>query len=520
MQTVRKELFCDVAIIGGGVGGCAAAITAARRGQHVILFEKGVSLGGLATNGYVPQIAGGIEGVCLEFAQQLEKIGQLYKREPEKPYYHNPSFEPEFGKFVLENMVVSAGARIIYDSTCFDVEMDGANIQKAFFHTKGGVMSVEATVFIDATGDGDLAAMAGAPYEVGGQDFAGLNASTTLGSRWSGADLVKYQEAEDKYKAEQREKGVKRIVPLVYALEEAAIKRGDLIRHVCNPFAGFFRVRIPNTPEDNADFVTFSFHSYYCQNTDVENISRQILEQHQLMQDFLWFLRAEVPGFENVRLVGTGSLPGVRDSRRVFGEYMLKASDIACGTKFEDGIARFPGPFDTHHPTSDQLVFHRHIHMKNPTGTAVTVSREGGCAAAMHPFGVPEGIECRPDPRDYCDIPYRCLLPKKVDNLLVTGRSCSAEFHANGAMRIIGPAMGTGQAAAVAADLAIRETVRPRDIDGTRVRKVLMEEEGIPLDQPCDGHWAELRNKPGRYVVTRADALSIVAPGETPRGHR
>ena len=507
MQPVRKDIFCDLAIVGGGVGGCAAAIVAARRGLHVVMIEKGVTLGGLATNGYVPQIAGGIEGVCLEYAQRLDKIGQLRKVDSSKDYYRNPSFEPEYGKFVLEDMVIQAGARILYDATCMDVEMDGANIKQAFFHTKGGVMAVHAGIFIDATGDADLSAMAGVPYEVGGVDFAGLNMSTTLGSRWSGADLVKYQEAENAYRKEQQEKGVKDIHPLVYDLEEQWIKEGRLVRHVCNRFSGFFRVIIPNTPMDNADFVTFSFHSYFCHNTDCEDITRQVLEQHQLMQGFHRFLREAVPGFENIRLVGTGSLPGVRDSRRIFGEYMLKAADVVCGTKFEDGIARFPEMLDTHHPTSGDLVFQRHYHMTKPEGSAVTIQK--GCDAQMHPFGEPEGIEVRPDPKDYCEIPYRSMLPKGVDNLLAVGRCCSAEFHANGAMRIIGPAMGTGHAAGVAASMALAKGVRVRDLDGKEVRRVLIEEEKVPLDEPCDGYWAELRETEGEYFVNSGDAISI-----------
>lgn len=506
MQPVRKDLYCDLAIVGGGVGGCAAAICAARRGLHVIMIEKGVSLGGLATNGYVPQIAGGIEGVCLEFAERLESIGQLRRLDSDE-FYHNPSFEPEFGKFVLEDMVVQAGARVLYDATCMDVEMEGSNIKRALFHTKGGVMSVTARMFIDSTGDADLAAMAGVPYEVGGVDFAGLNMSTTLGSRWSGANLIKYQEAEDAHRREQLAKGVKEPLPLVYELEEKWIQEGKLVRHVCNPFRGFFRVIIPNTPMDNADFVTFSFHSYFCRNTDCEDISRQVLEQHQLMQGFYRFLRECVPGFENVRIVGTGSLPGVRDSRRIFGEYMLKAADVVCGTKFEDGIARFPEMLDSHHPTNDRLVFQRHYHMKNPTGSAITIQH--GCPAAMHPFGEPEGMEVRPDPRDYCEIPYRSMLPLGVDNLLAVGRCCSAEFHANGAMRIIGPAMGTGHAAGVAASMALAQGKRFRDIDGREVRRVLIEEEHVPLDQPCDGYWAQLRNTPGELFVNSGDYVSI-----------
>ena len=499
MQQIRRDLYCDVAVIGGGVGGCAAAIAAARRGLHVTLFEKGVSLGGLATNGYVPQVAGNIEGICLEFCQKLDEAGQLLQR-GDVDYYRNPSFEPEWGKLTLEAMVVSSGARIMYDAACVDVEMaDENNIRRCIFHTKQGKIAVTARIFIDATGDGDVAEMSGVPYEVGGADFAGLSMSTTQGSRWAGLNLPVYLEAEKAYRQKQIDEGVKMPVSLCWDLEEKRIAEGKLVRHVSNKYTGFFRVLIPNTPEDNVEFVTFAFHSYYCQNTDAENISRQILEQHTLMKQFMLFLRECVPGFENIRLVGTGSLPGVRDSRRVFGEYMLKAADVCCGTKFEDGIARFPEVLDCHHPTSGTLMFQRHFHMREPAGSAVTIQH--GCPAEMHPFGEPEGLEVRPNPRDYCDIPYRSLLPKKVDNLLTVGRCCSSEFHANGAMRIIGPAMGTGHAAGVAADMALKRGVRPKDLDGREVRQMLIDEEKVPLNEPCSGHWAMLRNAEGEIRV-------------------
>ena len=510
MQPIKKELFCDLAIVGGGVGGAAAAIAAARRGLRVILVEKGVSLGGLATNGYVPQIAGGIEGICLEYTKALEAAGQLRQTMPELGY-HNPSFEPEFGKLVLENMVTAAGARILYDATCMDVELEASNITKALFHTKGGVMSVSAPLFIDATGDADLAAMAGVPYEVGGVDFAGLNMSTTLGSRWSGANLPKYKAAEDEFRAKQLAEGVEKPLPLCYALEEEWIRSGKLIRHVCNPATGFFRVIIPNTAEENADFVTFSFHSYFCHNTDCEDISRQILEQHQLMQGFYHFLREAVPGFENIRLVGMGSLPGVRDSRRIFGEYMLKGADVVCGTKFEDGIARFPEMLDIHHPTNDKLVFQRHIHLKNPVGSAVTL--QAGCPAEMHPFGQPEGMEARSHPGEYCDIPYRSMVPQKIDNLLCVGRCCSAEFHANGAMRIIGPAMGTGHAAGVAASMIFGKKLSFRELDGKLVRKVMIEEEGVPLDKPFGGYWGYMHNRRGELTVSDKGDMVFMKAG-------
>ena len=510
MQEVYKTLYCDVAVIGGGTGGCAAAIEAARRGMHTIVFEKGTSLGGLATNGYVPQIAGGIEGICLEFAKRLDAMGQLRRKDESKDYYRNPSFEPEYGKIVLEDMLYGAGSRVVYDCTCIRVDTEGSDIDCVYFYTKAGLLRCKARIYIDATGDGDVAALAGVPFEVGGQEFAGLNQSTTQGSRWAGANLPKYLAAAEAWRKEQIAKGVARPVPMVYALEEEAIARGEMSRHVCNRNTDFFRVLLPNTPEDNASFVTFSFHSYYCHNTVPEDLTRQILEQHQLMKQFHAFLKNHVPGFENLRLVGMGSVPGVRDSRRIFGDYMLKSSDVCGGVKFEDGIARFPEMFDAHHPTSDRWVFQRHMHLREPVGSAVMEPEEKGvcCTADMHPFGIPEGYPARSNPRDYCEIPYRCLLPRDVDNLLCAGRCCSSEFHANGAMRIIGPAMGTGHAAGLAAAVAVTEGLRPRDIPGTRVRRMLIDE-GVALDKPCDGYWQELRETEGELVVTPGDFVAI-----------
>lgn len=506
-----RQMYCEVAVIGGGAGGVGAAIEAARQGKHVILFEKGVSLGGLATNGYVPQIAGNVEGICLEFARRMDQLGFLRHQDNEDGEYHSPVFDPEMGKIVLEEMVQRSGARIMYDCTCFSAVMneDGNRIERLLFQTKGGYLSVRADIFIDATGDAIVADMAGVPYETGGQDFAGLNMSTTLGSRWSGADLVRYQEAEDQYRREQRAQGRKN-ASLVYDLESNAIAEGRLVRHVCNPFAGFFRVVLPGCDMDDADFVTFSFHSYYCRNTDPEDISRQVIEQHRLMRDFQSFLRSDVPGFENVKLIGTGSQPGVRDSRRIFGEYMLSAEDVATARKFDDGIARFPSMFDTHHPTSDSMVFIRHIHMAEDSdcGNGITIQRDE--PAQMHPFFEPEGIQVRVNPRDWCDIPYRCLVPKKVNNLLAVGRCCSTEFHANGAIRIIGPAMSTGQAAGLAASMALDENVSPREIDGKTVRKRLIDE-GVALDKAPGGYWEDIRENDGRIVVTPSDAAKIIA---------
>lgn len=507
MQTIVKKMYCDVAVIGGGVSGCSAAITASRRGLHTILLERGVSLGGLATNGYVPQVAGMIEGNCKQFVLRLEADGNLRRRSPADD--HNPTFDPEYGKFMLEQMVMEHGGRILYDSTCIDVEMDGNSIKCVVFYTKGGWMAVYAKIFIDGTGDADVSAMAGVPYETGGADFCGLNMSTTLGSRWGNYNRLRYEAANAAWLKQQADAKVGNPNSLFYECEEKAIAAGDLTRHFTmpnNPF-GMVQIRIPNTPDDHMEFCTFSFHSYFTNNTDVENISRQVVEQHQQMQMYEKFMRKYIPGYENIHLIGVGSIPGVRDSRRIFGEYMLQAADIVCGTKFEDGIARFPEMLDVHHPTSPKYIFQRHVHIPAPAGTAVC--REAQCDQEMHPFVRPAGVEARPDPGDYCDIPYRSLLPQGVNNLLAVGRCCSAEFHANGAMRIIGPAMGTGQAAGAAAYMAISRKALPHDLDGRLVRKFLIEEEGVELNKAPDGWWAKVRAQEGTPVIKSGDFVVI-----------
>jgi len=510
MQTIVNKLYCDVAVIGGGTAGSSAAMTSARHGMKTILLERGTSLGGLATNGYVPQVAGMIEGNSKAFVLRLEKEG--YLRRTSAADDHNPTFDPVFGRFMLEQMVMENGCRIVYDATFIDAEMDDNNIRRAIFYTKGGWIAVYARIFIDATGDADVSAAAEVPYELGGADYCGLNMSTTQGSRWANVNLTAYQKANEKWMKQQEEDKVINPVSLFYACEEKAIAAGELTRHFskAQSRAGIFTVRIPNTDDDSAEFCSFMFHSYYTNNADVMNISRQIVEQHRQMQMYIKFMRKYVPGCEKVRLIAIGSVPGVRDGRRIFGEYMLKVADICAGTKFEDGIARFPEVLDTHHPTSPRYIFQNHTHLVDPEGTAVY--RDAPCTDdyEMHPFVSPLGFQVCPDPRDYCDIPYRSIVPLGVDNLLTVGRCCSAEFHACGAMRIICPAMGTGQAGGAAAYMAVTEKLTPRELDGKLVRKFLIEEEKVELDKIPDGYWAHRREQKGDFFWTDTGTVRIV----------
>jgi hypothetical protein len=217
------------------------------------------------------------------------------------------------------------------------------------------------------------------------------------------------------------------------------------------------------------------------------------------------FFKKYVAGFAKARITGIASVPGVRDSRRIVGEYILKDEDIVCGKKFEDGIARFNEFLDTHHPTSPRIGFLRHIHMDEPKESAVC--RPAQCSGDMHPFVRPGGYEARINPLDYSEIPFRTVVPLKVDNLMVVGRCVSAEFNAIAAVRVIAPAMSTGQAAALAAGICVKEKEIPRRIDGKAIRKMMIAQ-GIPLDKPVKGKMAEGKVG-GEFYITAGDFIGI-----------
>ncbi len=495
----------DVLVIGGGSAGVAAGIAAARRGLRTLLLENLTSLGGLMTNGYVTGPAGIIEGLCKELLDRLNKQGFLY----DTP--HTPAVDPERCKFEMETMLLQAGCRILYGIRAVDVVMDGANIQSVVCYSKSGRCEIRATYYIDASGDGDIAAAAGVPYDVGNAEYMGLNLAHTMGIRMSNVDLAKYRAANKEWAESNRDS---KKMGLACAMMDQAVENGDLPYPI---FPGGLIYQVPGTPEDCADVAFNVAHSYYNHNLDVEDLSRQIVEQHQ---QNLWLeavYRKYVPGFENCRLTALGSLPGIRDSRRIIGEYIMKDTDIAAGTKFEDSIAKFPEIYDTHHPTSRYWGFRHHIHSKEPIPGAINIKEP--CDKAMHPFCPPEedSYSVYTNFTQYCEVPYRVIVPLKVDNLLVAGRCVSADFHAMAAVRIITICMATGQAAGIAADLCIKMGVRPRDLDGKLVRQAMIDD-GVPLDKAPDGYWAFLAEvskddvEKHEFVRMRGDMVAVRLP--------
>jgi hypothetical protein len=497
-----KRFDVDVVVVGGGVAGVSAAITSARSGLRTLLLESQTSLGGLATNGLVTGVAGMVEGNCKEWMNRMDAEGALLDRP------HLPAIDPEKGKFVLENMVLEAGARLLYGTYVIDTVVEEHRIKEVVCHSKSGRMGIGARIVVDATGDADIAACAGVPFEVGSPEFAGLNMSTTLAFRMANVNMVEYGEANKEWLArETAAHGIRRKMSLVAELEEKAVEAGDLPFFI---FPTALIYPVPHTPPEDSDVCVMTTHSFHTHNLDVEDLTRQVIEQHRQIAWMEKFFRKYVPGFEKSRISGLANLHGVRDSRRIIGEYVLKDEDVVCARKFEDGIAKFPEFFDTHHPTSPRLGFMRHVHLAEPKAPAVC--RPAECLDDMHPFVKPGGFEARVNPLEYCEIPYRSLVPLAIDNLLVAGRCVSAEFNAIAAVRVIAPSMSTGQAAAMAAAFCLKANITPRELDGKDVRKAMIKQ-GIPLDEEPGGHWSAVKKHlKGEFVVVPGDFVGVRTP--------
>ena len=508
MLQTSKTFFTDVVVCGGGPAGAAAAIAAAREGKGVILLEMRESLGGLCTNGYITGIAGNVDGLSLEWLERLDKEGHAVMRP------HLPVVEPEFGKAMLEQMVLQSEARILYGAHVADVNVSDGKIQSVIVYCKQGKVEVKGKVYIDCTGDADVAFAAGCPYDVGNAEFMGLNQSVTMGFRLSYVNLKKYNKAVADFKKSDiyDVTDVVRGSFIVYK-QDQAIKHGDL-HEILSP--GNLVYPMPGDPECT-DVTLDATHTFDCHTDDLADLSRQIVDQHRKVVWFTNFLKKYVPGFENAVLTSFAPMNGVRDSRRVVGEYVLSEYDLAAAKKFEDGIWQHSEFFDAHVPTPGHHTASRHIHAWQPIEPGVCRPTQDAEDYVMNPYVVPRPYEIRTNPREYCEIPFRSLVVKGVDNLMVAGRCFSSTYHANGSFRVIAPSMGMGQAAGIGASMVIDKNLDAvRELDGKLVRERMIEL-GVKLNELPGGYWKTIREFEGKFVVAGTDWIQIINDkGENP----
>ncbi len=434
----------DVVVSGGGLTGVMAAVAAARSGASALLIESGGYLGGVLTmglpiQGYFDregrQIA---KGLAQEFLERLWARGGAYPRFIDCEL-HNAFLivEPETAKLVCQEMVQEAGVELYLHTLVTAVHREEGRLRALIVENKSGREAIAGTLFIDTSGDGDLAARCGAPFTVGREED-GLTQSATLTFRLDGVDtetlrrlVTENPERYDLYGMPRRQFRVNRkhiMVGLTNLVQEAEAEG----------FQGMpsDRVIYITLPADGAVLINMT-KVHHVKGHDARELTRAEVEARGQVSIVLEFLRRYVPGFEDARLTWTANRIGIRETRHIEGDYTLTQEDVLAGRHFPDTIAVGGYPIDIH----------------SPTGGSVDLTR-------VPAYG----------------IPYRCLTPKNTDNLLVAGRCISATHEAIASARVMATCMAMGHAAGVAGAFAVREECSTRQVDISHIRSTLSDQ--------------------------------------------
>ena len=435
----------DIVVVGGGPSGVAAGVAAGRMGAKVLLVEQFGAMGGTGTNGGVNAfnpfsdgvrtLVGGIGLEILETAWQRGFLGRRIT--PGAPavgpelwktgYMRWIPFNAEGIKLLMDEMTAAAGVEVRFFTTLVDVIRDGNRIDKLILHSREGLFAVEGRYFVDCSGDANLTAIAGLPWEMG--DEQGRTMPGTLCSHLANIDLAKY-EAFTKTKA---------FAPtLEKALNEGAFTVWD--KHV----PGAFFVG------DNWCFLNAG-HVFGVKGLDSRDLTRGMIRGRQLAQEFLAFYRKYVPGFENAAHITTAPMLGIRETRRVVGEYVLTVDDFLARASFEDEIGRYNNPIDIHIMSPDKGAYDEYARIYEKS------------------HKLPPG--------ESYGIPYRSLIPKGSVNLMVAGRCMSTDRMLQGSTRVMPCCFVTGHAAGAAAALCCERRIRPQELDAQDLRLVLREQE-------------------------------------------
>lgn len=444
-RDLRVAHETDVLVVGGGIAGVMAAVAAGRTGGRTLLVERFGSLGGTGTAAmmnlfYVPYAAA--RGLVRELFDRLIDRGGAIPGE-------FVVYDPELYKVAALEMLDEAGVGLLLHTFVSDVVMEDRTLRGIVVENKSGRQAILSRVVIDASGDADVAARAGAPY-VKGRERDGKMRPMTLIFRMGGVDVRRLVEYVRGHPEDFSPDPLQCMLDLehhmirifgFFKLVEEAKGRGELW-----PDCHYFRVE--SVLPDRGVLTVNATRVYGVDGTSAEDLSRAEIEtRHQMIQLAHW-ARAHVPGFERSFILDSANTIGVRETRRIRGEYLMTEDDILAGRHYDDVVAV-------------------DANQQNPR-------EQGG-----HP---PDGHEGGPQDREarelvarmfVYEIPYGCLVPREIDGLLVAGRCISVDHHADVYTRNQGSAMATGVAAGVAAALAARANVPPRAADTRAVQREL-----------------------------------------------
>ena len=445
----------DVLVVGGGPAGVAAALAAARGGARVTLAERMGFLGGAATAMQVPAFCpfsdrekAIVRGIGWKVMTEMQR--RAGRPIPTPDVYQVPQdaarmdwvpIDVEILKSLYDDLCAAAGVEVLFHTFAPEIIREGERITGVLLANKSGLSLARATVFVDATGDADIAARAGCSFEQG--DEEGRTQGMTLCFTVAGGSRTAYLEYV--YRT-----GDGHLSQLVAAARAA----GDYDL----PDASLVGMSFKNETVAGINMG----HVYGRDATDAKSVSEAEREGRRLAQKLMPFLRKYVPGQANLYLVSTGPHIGVRESRRIVGDYRLTLDDYLNCRSFPDDIARNAYFIDIHAVTTEQAA------------RAKNISDTGGKRAERKNYALPAG-------RSH-GIPYRCLLPQGVENLIVAGRSLSADRAVQGAARVMPFCFAMGEAAGIAAAMAAQGEGRFRAVDTDELRARL-KAQGAYLDE-------------------------------------
>lgn len=454
----------DVCIIGSGPAGIGAAIAASRLGAKTLLVERYGFVGGNLTMAMVnpmftfhdkngKQVIRGIAG---EFVKRLVTVGASLGHLTDLTF-DNASmtpFDPEGTKVMLFEMLEEAGVQILLHSMLVDVQCDGTQLKTLVIENKSGRQAICPKYVIDCSGDADVAARAGVPF-IKGRESDGFMQPATLYFRIGGVDDAKLRSwmktnrhlLKDSPTDEEIDQQESIAFLGMNELVKKAKEDGELDQEIAP------RILMYQLPYKDQ----FSVNTTRLQNVDGTNIHdltrAEIRLRKQVIQVY-HFLKKRVGGFEKSVILDTGIQAGIRETRHIAGDYVLTETDVLNGASFEDGISCGTFAIDIHPPKGEVQIF---------TGSGRTVY----------------------------EIPYRCLLPKGTDNLLVAGRSISATHTAFGSIRVMATAMGIGEGAGTAIGLLFSSGLPTRSIDIKQLRAQLIRQGQYLLNEKLEEQFDE-----------------------------
>ncbi|MBQ4257893.1 MAG: FAD-dependent oxidoreductase [Clostridia bacterium] len=438
-KTVAVKESYDVCVIGGGPAGTAAAIAAARNGASTVLIEKRAFMGGNVTasyvetcNWYINPNDFKISGIYAELENGYRaQFGSSDDIRPNAPH----RFSSEYLKIFLDETMRKEGVKVKFHSFVNDVIQENGEIRCVIIQTKKGPEAIEAKRFIDCTGDGDVAFSAGVPFDQG-RAADGKCQPGTVNFRIAGVDSKKLTEDYDHLRDIMRQ----------FHEEYRAGKTGLRCYRQDLPMGRM-------TAGGQISYINYAC-AYGIDPTDVDDLSRGEAECRSYILEMFRYMKEHYEGMENIEISSIAPEIGFRDGRRIKGVYELTEEDIETDRKFDDVIAVYPRFYD----------------MLTPDETKLTVG-DGGIEGK----GYEGHILVSAEKGRTFGIPYRCLLPIGMKNLLVAGRCISSTHVAESSVRGIYACSLTGQAAGTAAALSIQKNTEPARLDVKLLQKTLRE---------------------------------------------